>query len=73
MIQILPKKITGYRIRARKIDGGLWLIYELRDPDKQDFFKNRKPIDIINSKKYAIQYVENLDDDPGKDYKLWPR
>lgn len=53
--------IKGPVVRSRKISGGRWLVYSLRDYEIRDQFNNRKPIDIVNSYEEAYSYVQDLD------------
>lgn len=56
--------IQGERIRARKVAGSYWLVYQLKNPDKPDYTGNREAIDMVPGKKAAIDYVKQLDDGP---------
>lgn len=61
-MNITRTQITGFRIRARKITGAYWLIYELKDNNKPDYVGNRAAIDMVPGKQEAIDYVESLDE-----------
>lgn len=59
--------IQGTRIRARKVAGSYWLVYQLKDEERPDFVGNRSPIDMVPGKRAAIEYVKDLDDGPEGD------
>lgn len=59
--------IQGERIRARKVAGSYWMVYQLKDEDRPDFVGNRSPIDMVPGKRAAIEYVKDLDDGPKGD------
>lgn len=67
LLNITRTQITGNLIRARKITGAWWLIYQLKNPDKPDFVGNRAAIDMVPGKNAAIYYVQSLDDGPEGD------
>lgn len=54
--------IYGSRIRARKVYGHAWLVYELRDPERRDAVGNRKAIDYVPNRYEAIAYINDLDE-----------
>ena len=66
-MNITRTQITGNLIRARKITGAWWLIYQLKDEERPDFVGNRSPIDMVPGKRAAIEYVKYLDDGPEGD------
>lgn len=66
-MKITRTQITGTRIRARKVAGSYWLVYQLKNPDKPDYVGNRSAIDMIPGKKAALEYVRDLDDGPEGD------
>lgn len=64
MMNITRTQITGTRIRARKVAGSYWMVYQLKDDERPDFVGNRSPIDMVPGKRAAIEYVKDLDDGP---------
>lgn len=67
MMNITRTQITGSRIRARKVAGSYWMVYQLKDEERPDFVGNRSPIDMVPGKRAAIEYVKDLDDGPEGD------
>lgn len=66
-MKITRTQITGVRIRARKVAGSYWLIYQLKDQERPDYVGNRSAIDMVPGKRAAIEYVRDLDDGPEGD------
>lgn len=67
LLNITRTQITGTRIRARKVAGSYWMVYQLKDDERPDFVGNRSPIDMVPGKRAAIEYVKDLDDGPEGD------
>lgn len=67
---IRKTKMIGNVVRARKIAGGKWLIYQLADPERADYVGNRVYIDEMYGRKAAYKYVKDLDPDEVKDEQI---
>lgn len=62
MIKCGKTTLIGFQVRARKMSGGKWLVYCLKDPDRPDFVGNRKAVDIVYSRKAAYFMIRDLDE-----------
>lgn len=69
MITIRKNILTGYTVRARRVSGKQWLVYQLSDPERGDRVGNRSPIQYAVNRRDAYRMVKDLDDYPEEGLK----